>query len=39
MTKVLELDEIKRQISVPDLIQATEDGFVLYSDGKSSTAT
>jgi ornithine cyclodeaminase len=34
MTKVLELDEIKRQISVPDLIQATEDGFVLYSDGK-----
>ena len=34
MTKVLELEEIKRQISVPDLIQATEDGFVLYSDGK-----
>ena len=34
MTKVLELDEIKSRISVPDLIQATEDGFVLYSDGK-----
>ena len=34
MTKVLELDEIKRRISVPDLIQAIEDGFVLYSDGK-----
>ncbi|MDH5344615.1 MAG: ornithine cyclodeaminase family protein [Gammaproteobacteria bacterium] len=34
MTKVLELDEIKRQIKVPDLIRAMEEGFALYSAGK-----
>ncbi len=34
MPKVLELDEIKRLIDVPKLIQAIEDGFVLYSEGK-----
>ena len=34
MTRVLELDAIKSKIKVPDLIQAVEDGFVLYSDGK-----
>lgn len=34
MTQVLELDEIRERISAPDLIQAIEDGFVLYSKGK-----
>jgi len=34
MTKVLELDEVKRLIDTPKLIQAIEDGFVLYSDDK-----
>lgn len=34
MPKVLELDEIKQLIDVPQLIQAIEDGFVLYSEGK-----
>ena len=34
MPKVLELDEIKRLIDVPKLIQAIEDGFVLYSEDK-----
>ena len=34
MPKVLELDEIKRLIDIPQLIQAIEAGFVLYSDNK-----
>ena len=34
MLKVLKLDEIKQLIDVPKLIQAIEDGFVLYSEGK-----
>ena len=34
MTTVLELDEIKRLLDVPQLIQEIEIGFVLYSDGK-----
>ena len=34
MTKILELDDIKRQINTNDLIQAVEDGFVMYSEGK-----
>ena len=34
MTKVLELDQIKSQIDVPKMIQAIEDGFVLYSEDK-----
>ena len=34
MPKVLKLDEIKRLIDVPQLIQAIEDGFVLYSEDK-----
>lgn len=34
MPRVLELDEIKRLIDVPKLIQAIEDGFVLYSEDK-----
>jgi len=34
MTKVLELDEIKRLIDVPLLIREIEAGFVLYSEGK-----
>jgi ornithine cyclodeaminase len=34
MPKVLELDEIKSRINVPELIQAIEDGFVLYSEDK-----
>ncbi len=34
MPKVLELDEIKRLIGVPTLIQAIEDGFVLLSEDK-----
>ena len=34
MTMVLELDAIKRLITIPPLIQAIEDGFVLYSEGK-----
>jgi ornithine cyclodeaminase len=34
MPRVLELDEIKRLINVPKLIQAIEDGFVLYSEDK-----
>ncbi|MCH7823123.1 MAG: hypothetical protein IIA07_14015, partial [Proteobacteria bacterium] len=34
MPKVLALDEIKQLIDVPTLIQAIEDGFVLYSEDK-----
>ncbi|MDE0755740.1 MAG: hypothetical protein OSB26_13915 [Woeseiaceae bacterium] len=34
MLKVLGLDEIKRQIDIPKMIQAIEDGFVLYSEDK-----
>ncbi len=34
MPKVLELEEIKRLIDIPQLIQAIEDGFVLYSEDK-----
>ena len=34
MPKILTLDEIKSQIDVPNMIQAIEDGFVLYSEGK-----
>ncbi len=34
MPKVLELEEIKRLIDMPRLIQAIEDGFVLYSEDK-----
>ena len=32
--RVVELEEIRRLIDTPKLIQAIEDGFVLYSDGK-----
>ena len=32
--KILTLHEIKSQIDVPNMIQAIEDGFVLYSEGK-----
>lgn len=34
MPKVLKLDEIKNQINVPEMIQAIEDGFVLYSEDR-----
>ena len=34
MTTVLQLDEIKRLVDVPQLIADLERGFVLYSDGK-----
>lgn len=34
MVKVMELDQIKRRIDIPAMIQAIEDGFVLYSDDK-----
>jgi ornithine cyclodeaminase len=34
MLKVLTLGEIKSQIDVPKMIQAIEDGFVLYSEDK-----
>jgi ornithine cyclodeaminase len=34
MTNVLKLDEIKQRIDVPKMIQAIEDGFVLYSEDK-----
>jgi len=34
MPKVLKLDQIKSQIDVPKMIQAIEDGFVLYSEDK-----
>ena len=34
MPKVLELEEIKRLIDVPTLIQSIEDGFVLLSEDK-----
>ncbi len=34
VTKVLKLDEIKRLIDTPQLIQEIEAGFVLYSEGK-----
>ncbi len=34
MTQVLKLDEIKRLIDTPQLIQEIETGFVLYSEGK-----
>jgi ornithine cyclodeaminase len=34
MTNVLELDEIKRLVDVPQLIREIETGFVLYSQGQ-----
>lgn len=34
MTTILQLDEIKRLVDVPQLITELENGFVLYSDGK-----
>jgi len=34
MAKILKLDEIKSRIDVPEMIQAIEDGFVLYSEDK-----
>ncbi len=34
MPEVLKLNEIKQLIDVPKMIQAIEDGFVLYSEGK-----
>jgi ornithine cyclodeaminase len=34
MAKILTLDDIKSRINVPDLIQAIEEGFVLYSEGR-----
>ena len=34
MPKVLKLDEIKRLIDIPQLIQAIEAGFVLYSENR-----
>ncbi len=34
MANVIELDEIKRLIDIPQLIQEIETGFVLYSEGK-----
>jgi len=34
MTTVLKLDEIKRLVDTPQLIQEIETGFVLYSEGK-----
>jgi ornithine cyclodeaminase len=34
MTTILQLDEIKRLVDVPQLIAELERGFVLYSDGK-----
>ena len=34
MATVLELDEIKRLLDAPQLIQEIETGFVLYSEGK-----
>jgi len=34
MTNVLELDAIKQRIDIPELIEAIEEGFVLYSDDK-----
>jgi ornithine cyclodeaminase len=34
MTTVLQLDEIKHLVDVPQLIADLENGFVLYSDGK-----
>ena len=34
MPEILRLDEIKRLIDVPQMIQAIEDGFVLYSENK-----
>ena len=34
MPEVLKLDEIKRLIDIPQLIEAVEAGFVLYSEDK-----
>ncbi|MFC2030901.1 ornithine cyclodeaminase family protein [Chloroflexota bacterium] len=34
MTTVLELDEIKRLVDIPQLIREIEAGFVLYSEGR-----
>jgi ornithine cyclodeaminase len=34
MTTVLQLDEIRQLVDVPQLIEELERGFVLYSDGK-----
>lgn len=34
MIEVMELDQIKERIRVPDLIDAIEEGFRLFSDGK-----
>jgi ornithine cyclodeaminase len=34
MTTVLELDEIKRLVKIPQLIREVEAGFILYSEGR-----
>ncbi len=34
MTTVLELDEIKRLVDIPQVIREIETGFVLYSEGQ-----
>ena len=34
MTTVLELDEIKRLVDIPQMIREIETGFVLYSEGR-----
>ncbi|MCH8145932.1 MAG: ornithine cyclodeaminase family protein, partial [Gemmatimonadetes bacterium] len=34
MTTVLELDEIKRLVDIPQVIREMETGFVLYSEGQ-----
>ena len=34
VTTVLELDEIKRRVDIPQLIREIETGFVLYSEGR-----
>lgn len=34
MKNVLDLDEIKRLVSIPEIIKQIEAGFVFYSDGK-----
>ena len=35
MTTILELDEIKNLVDIPQLIEDIEEGFVLYSQGKA----
>ncbi len=34
VTNVIELDEIKRLVDIPQVIREMETGFVLYSDGQ-----